>query len=482
MKDFNNIPQEKFDNMNKAMARSINPNEICWPLKVKAIDIQNIKNIDYINTTFSDWVVVNWKNANGKTSFIDSIFLALKWSSLYWMGTEPARIIKHGENKAVISLILRGEEKEITVERTFWKPTKSKPAGTNKLEAYFEDGSKVSQDQLKQLINVLTVDPLALDKLNVPDSIKEVQAITWLDTSEIDKEITKAEEERKFEKQELSKLVALVDESTKLGVPEEIKSVNINELLEVQEKFNGVRKNKDILEEKKEIFKKAKHNVQYFEEQLAQAKKEMEEAKIDGKNFKESIEQAEFVIVEEHGTEEANTEALKNAQETNEKASTYTNYLKQVKDRDEVKKWVDSCEKEVQALRDKKIEMIKASKMPDYMEVSQMYGVLVDGIEYKQLNTARKIEVAIDLVLISGSPLRVLNIEEGGELDFNTLSKVQDKVLEAGFQIFIQRAKVDEFGTVIINEGELVEDEEEKKKLIEENKAEEKEILDKLNK
>ncbi|MHA1379624.1 MAG: hypothetical protein ACTSRG_14720 [Candidatus Helarchaeota archaeon] len=120
--------------------------------------------------------------------------------------------------------------------------------------------------------------------------------------------------------------------------------------------------------------------------------------------------------------------------------------------------------------------------MPDYMEVSEVYGVMVDGIEYKQLNTARKIEVAIDLVLISESPLRVLNIEEGGELDFNTLSEIQDKVLKAGFQIFIQRAKIDAFDTIIINEGELVEDEQEKAKLIEENKIEENIILDKINK
>ena len=79
--------------------------KINWPLKVKAIDIQSIKNIDYINATFSDWVVVWGKNWNGKTSFIDSIFLALKWPTLYWMGTKPSKIIKHGENKATISMI-----------------------------------------------------------------------------------------------------------------------------------------------------------------------------------------------------------------------------------------------------------------------------------------------------------------------------------------------------------------------------------------
>jgi len=31
-------------------------------LKVKNIDIQNIKNIDYLNYTFSDWVVIGGRN------------------------------------------------------------------------------------------------------------------------------------------------------------------------------------------------------------------------------------------------------------------------------------------------------------------------------------------------------------------------------------------------------------------------------------
>lgn len=453
--------------------------KIQWPLKVKAIDIQNIKNIDYINTTLSDWVVVGGNNANGKTSFVDSIFLALKGTMLYWTGTEPARVIKHWENKAVISLILRGEEREITITRTF---KKGKNGGTSKLEAFFEDGEKISQDQLKELINVLTIDPLALDKLNIPNSIKEVQNITWLDTKEIDKKITLSEEERKFEKQGLIKLNSLVEESTKAGKPEKAETVNVNDLLTTQQGFNNLSKKQDILQDKKDDLKKLKSNVEYFEAELEKSKKAVDTAKEEGKLYRDSLKDETDKFILDNWTEEHNTEQLNNTQETNEKAKIYTDYIKQIKDRDEAKKSVNSCEDELQTLRDEKLEMIKGSKMPNYMEVSETYGIMVDGIEYKQLNTARKIEVAIDLVLISGSPLRVLNIEEGGELDFNTLSKIQDKVLEAGFQIFIQRAKIDAFDTIIINEGELIEDEQEKQKLIDENKAQEKTILNKLNK
>jgi hypothetical protein len=94
------------------------------------------------------------------------------------------------------------------------------------------------------------------------------------------------------------------------------------------------------------------------------------------------------------------------------------------------------------------------------MELSEELWIIVDWIEYKLLNTARKIEVAIDLVLISWSPLRLIRIEQGWELDVKTLEKVKQKILDNNFQIFLERPILDKFDTIIINDWELVEDKE----------------------
>jgi len=81
---------------------------------------------------------------------------------------------------------------------------------------------------------------------------------------------------------------------------------------------------------------------------------------------------------------------------------------------------------------------------------------MVDWIEYKLLNTAKKIEVAIDLVLISWSPLRMIRIENGGELDTKTLSAIKSKIIENNFQIFLERPIIDKYDSIIINDWELL--------------------------
>lgn len=459
-----------------------NENVIEKDLKIKAIDIQNIKNIDYINTTFSDWVVVEGENANWKTSLVDSIFLALKWPTLYWIGTEPVKIIKHWEKKAVISIIVKWKEKEFTVKRTFKKWNEKKPWWTQSFEAYFDDGTKISQKELSELINVLTIDPLKLDKMNIPDSIKEVQKITWLDTSEINQEIEKAEEERKFEKQWLIKINSLIDSYSESWIPEKAKKVNVNELLKVQEWFKKLSEKKQEFKSKKEKYLEIKDKVEKYEEELRLMKENRDKLKEDATIFKTDLKVEIQWFTEKNWTEEDNNTNLLNVQWINEKADKYEEYQKQINDRKTVEKWIEKCEDEVEKLRYKKLKMIKWSNMPDYMEVSETYGIMVDWTEYKQLNTARKIEVAIDLVLISWSPLRVLNIEEWWELDIKTLSKIQDKILEKWFQIFIQRAKIDEFNTIIVKQWEIIDDVLEKKELIEKSKKDEKEILNKLKK
>ena len=147
-------------------------------------------------------------------------------------------------------------------------------------------------------------------------------------------------------------------------------------------------------------------------------------------------------------------------------------YLKDKQKRDEAEKDVNKIKDKLEAKRKEKIDAIKNSKLPPYMEVDETLWILVDWIEYRQLNTARKIEIWIDLVLLSNSPLRVLRIQEGWELDLWTLSEIQDKVIEKWFQIFIERAKVDEFDTIILREWEVLDEEGKTQEILKEKKKE----------
>ena len=144
---WDHIAQEKFDAMGNAIKKSQNIKE----LKIKAIDIQDYKNIESINTELWDINIIWGFNWQGKSSFVESIFTAIQGNVFFWKGKiQPAQLIKKWENQASITVLIQGKETEIMVERIFKKWTKAKPQGTTKLVAT-KNWEEIKQVELKKI-------------------------------------------------------------------------------------------------------------------------------------------------------------------------------------------------------------------------------------------------------------------------------------------------------------------------------------------
>lgn len=458
MTDFNNIPQEKFDNMEKAMENS--NQKAIKNLKVNYIDIQNFKNIDYITTELSDWNVVGGYNGNGKSSFLDAILTAIQSNKFYGKGAvTPASLVQKWENKATIKLLIKWEETEITIERIFKAGTPKKPAWSTELVAEM-NGKKISQASLDELLNALTLDPLKLGSLTQTEQIQEIKKTVWLDTDQIDKQIKDQEESRKEARSYKDRATAVFDELTASGVPEETKEASLEKLFEAKNEYMNIWTLQNNKERKLDQYKSKKSEIEELEKKLEQAKQDLETIKEEWKQIEESIKSKESELNEKYGSLENIDKQIEEVEETNKKAQAYNKYLEAKKSKDEAQASFKEEEEKLEQLRKDRTEIIASSNLPEYMSISDDFGILVDGIEYKLLNTARKIEVAIDLVLISGSPLRMIRIENGWELDVKTLEKIKDKILDNNFQIFIERPTIDKFDSIIISDWEIVDDKE----------------------
>jgi hypothetical protein len=115
---------------------------------------------------------------------------------------------------------------------------------------------------------------------------------------------------------------------------------------------------------------------------------------------------------------------------------------------------VKASEERLENLRNERDKIIKNSTLPKYMEITDEW-IIVDKIPYKMLNTARKIEVGIDLVQITWTPLRVIRIENGWELDDKTMWKIIEKIKKKNFSIFIETPHINEFTSIIIENGNI---------------------------
>lgn len=425
MSDFNEIPQEKFDKFQKSMDKSLTQTEV-KTMKINYIDIQDFKNIEAISTELYDWNIIWWFNANWKSSLVEAILTGVQWQKFFWnWAVPPASLVKKWEDKAVIRMSIKWEEQELILERVFKSWTTKKPLWDTSIKATI-NWQKISQKTLDNLLNSLTIDPLKLWTLNIKEQIEEVKATTWLDTTEIDEKINSQEEATKEARSFKKQSDTIYDNCIAWWVPEEIEEASIWDLV----------KDRQLLQNKAskmDEYSRKKAEIEDLEKKLEEAKKELSNIVEEWKQLHDSIKAKWLTTIEDIDKK------IEDIEEHNNKFQKYKDYLKNKEQKLQNDKDLDKEVKKLEKLRKEKRDIISKSKMPDYMTLDEENGIMVDWTPYKLLNTARKIEVAIDLVMISGSPLRMIRIENGWELDTRTLEKVKQKILDNNFQIFIER-------------------------------------------
>jgi len=429
-------------------------------LKVNYIDIENFKNIEGISTELSDINIIWWFNWNGKSSFSEAMLSGIKGQNFYWKGAiSPSSLVKVWENKATIRIKIKWKETEISIERIFTKWTAKKPAWNTKLTAEI-NWEKISQASLNELLNTLTLDPLRLWTLSKTEQIKEIKNTTWLDTEDIDKLIIDQEESRKESRIFKDKSLAFYEKLIATWTPEKIEEVKIEKLFEAKNKYVNVW---NLIQEKEntlKFFQEKKSRIEELKEELKKEELNLEKIKEKWKEIEEKITTKTKELNKKYWSNEKIDEQIEKSEEINQKAKKYQEYLEAKKEKDETLNDFKKEEEKLEQLRSDRTKIIANSNLPKYMEISEDYGILVDGTEYKLLNTAKKIEIAIDLILISWSPLRLIRIENGAELDTRTLEKIKPKILEYWFQLFLERAIVDKFDTIIIDDWEIVDNKE----------------------
>ena len=426
-------------------------------LKINYIDIENFKNIDWISTELFDWNIIGWYNGNWKSSFVEAILTAIQGQKFFWnWKISPASLVKIWENEATIRLWIAWDNNELSLIRTFKKWSIKQPAWKTTLEATMNN-ERISQDSLNQLLNTLTLDPLALANLTISEQIKEIKNTTGLDTSEIDEKIKSQEDERKESKIYKNQAETLYDQITNAWVPEKIEKSSLSWLLEdrkifekKQEKLWEYQRKKEELEIKSKTISDLEKELEIKKMMTKVVENELESIKTKWLQINEEIKAKWMTTVEDLDLK------ISELEENNKKADLYQKYLELKENRSKSIDDVELQENKLNKLREERTNIIANSNLPKYMEISDELWILVDWIEYKLLNTARKIEVAIDLVLISWSPLRMIRIENGWELDVKTLEIIKNKVISNWFQLFLERPIIDKFDSIIINDWELL--------------------------
>lgn len=433
-------------------------------MKISELHIENIKRIKIVDikTNGKNVVIIEGRNAQGKSSALDSIAYALGGEKLI-----PDEVVRKGEEKAVIQI--RFEESEKT-SREVQKMLEARRDGylitrnwTTPVRSYLkvEDDKGMSpgapQTWVDERIGKISFDPMKFLIMAKEEKIKELKKTTGLDLSEIDKKYQWAYEKRREVKREADRLKKEHFAYVTLKPPEEIRKRE--EVLAEMEEIN--KQNEETRNAKLEIdtllyhTKNLETTIAEAENEIARLMKKIEESKaFMAKNIKTMEEKrvmAERAII--------STDLLKNELKKIEEAAVIYARLERKVDLEKqiisADKNVYILEKEVSDILDEKDKMIAAVKMPieglEFDEETIRY----NGFMLEEAALSEQIKVSMAIAMSQNPEIRVVLIHDGSLLDQNSKDEITRIAEEKDFQVWMECTAEGKGSAVYIEDGEV---------------------------
>lgn len=142
-------------------------------MKIIKLQSENFKRLVAVEITpAGNMVEITGKNGQGKTSVLDSI-----WVALAGLEGAPRQPIRKGELESRIILTLGSDKPELVVTRTF-RPGKNSDI-TSKLTVESAEGARFPSPQavLDKLLGAMSFDPLAFDRMSAKEQFGTLRAL-----------------------------------------------------------------------------------------------------------------------------------------------------------------------------------------------------------------------------------------------------------------------------------------------------------------
>lgn len=410
-------------------------------MKIVGLHAENVKRLRAVDITPDpDVQVVGGSNAQGKTSVLDAIWLALGGGKASKTITRPVR---DGQDHATVVLDLG----DLKVTRT-WNAQ-----GRSTLRVEAADGARYTSPQaiLDRLVGAMSLDPLAFTRLPARQ-----QREALLDLVDLDVDLDALEAER----------AALYTERTEVGregkalgdivvddtLPAEETSMQrlIADLHDAQEhnaRIEQVRREYsatcDRFEAAAKRVEDLRHRLESLEAELAAARqqKERADAALAASNAPidtGAIEARMRTVETENAKIRANNAARARAAEAEALRSQYQDLTSRIT-----------------AIDDRKARALASARFPVDGLGFDDAGVTYRGVPFSQASGAEQIRVSVAMAMALNPRLRVLRIMDGSLLDAEAMDAIRTQVADADFQLWIERVGDADDGAVVIEDGQV---------------------------
>ncbi len=385
--------------------------------------------------------VIGGRNAQGKSSVLDAIWLALGGGRAAKETTLP---IRDGETKASVTLDLG----DLVVVRSWTQK------GTT-LKVTSKDGAVYSSPQkmLDELVGRLSFDPLEFTRLSAREQREALLELVDLgiDLDELARQRNKIFAERS-EVGRRGKAIGDVTVDESLPVEETSAQDIITRIRETEAQNRRADDAASDYEATTREVEQMEAHVDALRQQLSDAEESLF-ATSQRAEMKLKYLQT-FVKVDVSPLEDE----LEGVEETNALIRANNEARKKAEHKADMRQDYEILTKKLAALDEQKATALGSASFPVPGLGFDEQGVTFQGVPFSQASSAEQIRVSIAMAMALNPKLRVLQIKDGSLLDEETLAAIHQQVQADDFQLWLEVVTTStEGGAVIIDDGQVQE-------------------------
>lgn len=422
------------------------------PLHIVELRIANVKRIRAVTIRpDGSLVIVGGKNAQGKTSVLDAVEMALGGGK-----TLPAEPLRRGARKGGVVVDLG----EYVVERTF-------TAKGSALVVRGSDGQPIKSPQsvLDALCSTVAFDPLAFSRMDPPKQDEVLKRLLGLDFTELDRDRTELYAARTQVNRDIKALDARIEALPKpeAGVPD--KEVSVSELVvELERRRGELEENaskRSALQELTDDADELNTEAEEVEQEIARLKAELKRAeerlsKLADQRATKAREIADARAVVEQLVDpdlEDVKRQIASAEETNRKVRQHAEAAKLEAEARALTDKAEQLSDAIAAIDDQKAEAIASAKFPVAGLGFDATGPTLNGLPLEQASGAEKLRVSVAIGAALNPRVRVMLVRDGSLLDEDSLKLLAELARETDSQVLLERVGDDDDGAIVIEDG-----------------------------
>jgi DNA repair exonuclease SbcCD ATPase subunit len=407
-------------------------------MRITELRAENVKRLKAVDITPGEHLqIIGGRNAQGKSSVLDAVALALTGKDAKKLNPRPLR---DGERKGRVQLDLG----EYVVTRTF-----TANGGGALTVTAGRSGARFPSPQrvLDDLMGRLSFDPQEFIGLSGREQAEVLRGLVDLpiDLDEVDAQLDELAQSRLLAGRELKALgePGRVDDS--LPSSERSATVIVNLIQTARDR------NREIENARRE-HADAGDRIVDLAHQIQQLQHELETERADQKRLKERID----FLGEPKDTTELESQ-LANIEDTNARVRANRQVVERNADITSRQRTYEGLDQRINDLRASKDKALAEAKFPiDGLGFDES-GVTYKGVPFQQASSMEQLRVSLAIAMASNPKLRVIRIKDGSLLDDDALALVAETAEHHDYQVLMERVGTGDPGAIIIEDGQVKE-------------------------